>query len=263
MAKKQCSAIDLVDDLIRKQNGPGAKLELDEITDEQRRDMIVGKPVKASRKPKKEKEGPPQAPVTDSKADKDDQFERIRKFFTTLKNSKISRIYIGLDTGISGALAFYCPVYPGMTTVVDLPIMKLSKSGKTKAGNKRTQSVFDEAEIWRYVQEWMPLREKIIVCIEATRAMPIDTATTAHRLGYALGLWPMFLMSHGFAYMLVEPAVWKKDIGLTGKNKEYSRWLAQRRFPAAVSMLSRVKDDGRAEALLLCEFAQRAREGRG
>ncbi len=60
----------------------------------------------------------------------------------------------------------------------------------------------------------------------------------------------------------VMPAVWKRALGLTGADKSASRGRAQALFPQVRGDLQRVKDHGRAEALLLAEWARR-RQGRG
>ncbi|UFM66791.1 hypothetical protein LOS78_12730 [Paracoccus sp. MA] len=52
---------------------------------------------------------------------------------------------------------------------------------------------------------------------------------------------------------LVRPAVWKPALGLS-QDKRESLKMARDIFPDAADMLSRAKDDGRAEALLLTEY---------
>lgn len=52
----------------------------------------------------------------------------------------------------------------------------------------------------------------------------------------------------------VPPAKWKRAMGVT-KDKNSSRAKATELFPALANKLLRVKDDGRAEALLIAGFA--------
>lgn len=49
---------------------------------------------------------------------------------------------------------------------------------------------------------------------------------------------------------LVRPATWKSALGLSSDMQE-SLTMARDLFPGATDMLARVRDDGRAEALLL------------
>ncbi len=46
-------------------------------------------------------------------------------------------------------------------------------------------------------------------------------------------------------------------MGLAGKTKEDSRALAIQLFPALAEELKRVKDEGRAESLLIAEYGRR------
>ncbi|MEF9603307.1 hypothetical protein O4J55_13490 [Paracoccus sp. PXZ] len=55
---------------------------------------------------------------------------------------------------------------------------------------------------------------------------------------------------------LVRPTTWKPALGLTADKRE-SLAMARELFPGAADMLSRAKDDGRAEALLLTEYHRR------
>ena len=52
----------------------------------------------------------------------------------------------------------------------------------------------------------------------------------------------------------VTPAKWKGYFGLS-RDKGVSRGLAMQRFPDNASDFGRAKDDGRAEASLLCLYA--------
>jgi len=68
-------------------------------------------------------------------------------------------------------------------------------------------------------------------------------------------MWCGVMRSHGFQVIPVEPRRWKRDMKLTGKDKESSRQLALQLFPGMTDMMKRRKDHGRAEALLICTWA--------
>lgn len=55
---------------------------------------------------------------------------------------------------------------------------------------------------------------------------------------------------------LVRPRIWKEALGLSS-DKSASLELARSYFSDVAEMLARKKDDGRAEALLLCEYHRR------
>ena len=92
---------------------------------------------------------------------------------------------------------------------------------------------------------------------QAPFSMPGRTmgATSAFALGEGYGMLKGFCLSSGFRLLLPRPAAWKKHFGLTGKDKEASRQLANQLFPGVDLHLK--KHHGRAEALLLAEWARR------
>ena len=53
------------------------------------------------------------------------------------------------------------------------------------------------------------------------------------------------------------PAQWKGKLGLLNSGKGASREKAVNLFPSTESYLARVKDDGRAEALLLAHYGRK------
>jgi crossover junction endodeoxyribonuclease RuvC len=55
----------------------------------------------------------------------------------------------------------------------------------------------------------------------------------------------------------VHPMTWKKEFLLIGKPKEISIARAKQLFPSVADRLARKKDHGRAEALLIAEYARR------
>mgnify|MGYP001557458037 CR=1 FL=1 len=78
--------------------------------------------------------------------------------------------------------------------------------------------------------------------------------TSAFALGEGYGMLKGFCLSAGFRVLLPRPAAWKKHFGLIGKDKDASRQLANQLFPSVDLRLK--KDHGRAEALLLAEWAR-------
>ena len=74
--------------------------------------------------------------------------------------------------------------------------------------------------------------------------------------GRGLGLWEGLIVAMRLRYQLVAPQRWQKTMldGMS-KGKGASLAVAKRLFPSVE--LSRVKDHGRADALLLAEFGRR------
>lgn len=207
-------------------------------------------------KPRKTKEAPPVAPKTVSERDTRDQHEAMKQFFAAcLKHNSEAIIHVGIDPGHSGAFGLLYPPCRGLTTAIDIPTLTLARGGKTKRGNPRAKTIYDEGMIWEYVQCWLPVRDRLLITIEEAAPRAEDRGTTGFAVGYGYGMWPLFLRSHKFAVETVLPAVWKRAMGLLNKDKEWSRLMAQRLWPSAP--LLRKGDDGRAEALLIAEWERR------
>ena len=63
------------------------------------------------------------------------------------------------------------------------------------------------------------------------------------------------LQATGYVVVEIAPSVWKGGMNLT-QNKDDSLVMARRLFPKYEDKLKRKKDDGRAEAMLMCYFGQ-------
>ncbi|KAI5411751.1 variant 5 [Lathyrus oleraceus] len=76
--------------------------------------------------------------------------------------------------------------------------------------------------------------------------------------GFGYGLWIGILVSSGFTVVPVPSFTWKAKFELSGSKtaKDDSRKLASTLFPSLSSLLSRKKDHGRAEALLIAAYGK-------
>ena len=92
-----------------------------------------------------------------------------------------------------------------------------------------------------------------LVVIEEVGAMPKQGVASTFRFGFGCGVIRGVVQALELPIVLVTPAKWKREMHLDSDG-EKSRALAIRMFPAAAPLLQRVKDHGRAEALLLAAF---------
>ncbi len=91
--------------------------------------------------------------------------------------------------------------------------------------------------------------------------MPKQGVTSSFNFGYGLGIWEGIIAAYELPLEKVSPQRWKKTmLADMGKTKDASRYKAISLFPEVAGQLSRVKDDGRAEALLLAEYGRRLRK---
>jgi hypothetical protein len=145
---------------------------------------------------------------------------------------------IGIDPGsVSAAYAILGPEGE-CVDVDDVPVV---------------DRMVDAAEFDRIVSFWGP-REAII---ELVSAFPKQGIASAFRFGVGVGLLRGVLLANGIILHQVSASKWKKHFSL-GNDAEKSRALAIRFWPDC-EKLSRKKDHGRAEALLLARYRMETR----
>ena len=92
-----------------------------------------------------------------------------------------------------------------------------------------------------------------VVVVERVNAFPGQGVSSSFRFGKGTGIIIGVVAALGFKMIEVAPTLWKKHFRL-GPDKEQARALAIKTFPGAAKNLSRVKDAGRAEALLMASW---------
>lgn len=172
--------------------------------------------------------------------------QKFEKAFVQRK----SMIFIGIDPGLDGALAAI-QEDGSVIAVEDTPT--LTVKGKK---NKRHYNV---SEMYRNLRITVAAEGQrgVRVALENVHAMPGQGVSSMFSMGYGLGLWRGIIAALDLPLTMVEPVVWKRQMGLIGKDKAASVVLAQQRFPTAD--LRRKKDHGRADALLLALYLMEAK----
>jgi len=151
-------------------------------------------------------------------------------------------MYIGIDPGVTGAIAFINP--EGFSWVEDTPVEKAT-SGHNYLGASM-------AALIKSVE-----RNGIVhACIEDIVTLPGQNPAHVAKRGRGLGIWEGILLAEGIPYTIVRPHIWKKEMGLSS-DKSSSRALAQQLHPDLAACFARVKDDGRAEAALIADYGMR------
>lgn len=160
-----------------------------------------------------------------------------------------ARCILGVDPGLSGALALYNPAleteagHPhAIVDIIDTPIHVIE-------GKKFID--------YYALGAWLDLHACLIrlAVVEEVSAGPRDGRQSAFRFGETYGAIKGALGAYMVPMRLVRPAVWKKTMRLS-KDKEASRQAASRLFPAEGCELWPNKGhDGRAEALMLAIYA--------
>ncbi len=172
----------------------------------------------------------------------------------------MSMIYIGIDPGLSGAVGVIQEdslIGPhgdiDQYSVFDTPTL-------TVAGekNKRMHNTVAMADL---LHPFATDPKNVLVILESVHAMPKQGVSSSFSFGRGLGIWEGIIAALGLPLEMPSPQRWKKEmLADQGKDKDASRYKAIQLFPMLASQLSRVKDDGRAEAILMAEFGKRLRK---
>jgi len=152
------------------------------------------------------------------------------------------RVIIGVDPGFLGAIATLFP--NDVTLLADMPTLPGPK-GKTELNHN---GVLNEMRV-------SDSGHPGVVWLEKVGARPGQGVSSMFRFGQQLGALEMAATACGHELRYVTPATWKAHFGLSA-DKGVARGYAMKRFPQLADKLARVKDDGRAEALLIALYGK-------
>lgn len=166
----------------------------------------------------------------------------------------MSTIWIGIDPGLSGAIAVI-DANAGTLQFFDTPTVQV-KSGRT------VKNQMDPYAIITILRSFAEAHADVLVTLEKVGPMPGQGVTSMFNFGMGVGIWIGILAALKIPFQQVHPNTWKKlMMADMGKEKDASRIKAMQLFPQSAIELTRKKDHGRADALLLAAWAQRTRQG--
>lgn len=148
-------------------------------------------------------------------------------------------IFLGIDPGIAGALAFY---EDGVLEVRDMPTLKLG--GKSRVDAYALAQMLDGM-----------LAPKLCV-MEQVAARPGAGVSGMFNFGRSFGVVEGVIAAQFWSLDFVMPHVWKRDMHCP-KDKDGARARASQLFPKHVGQWPLKKHDGRAEAALLALYAEK------
>jgi crossover junction endodeoxyribonuclease RuvC len=155
-------------------------------------------------------------------------------------------LYVGIDPGLGGAIAV---LTDEQYHVLDTPVSWVTVG-------KKQRRRYDVHRIWEVLQG-LPVEGSAVAfaALEQGIAFPGQHCVATFSTGKGEGLWEGLLVARGFRLQVVPPNVWKATmLKGTSRDKSAARLVAQRLFPLAD--LAQRKDEGRAEALLLAQYAK-------
>jgi crossover junction endodeoxyribonuclease RuvC len=150
-------------------------------------------------------------------------------------------IYLAFDPGVTGAFAV---LDSSGEACYDIPVM----DAKGYVGREIDGA--ELADMLRSIVAYHPAE----AILERTSAMPGQGVASMFSMGVSRGVILGVLGALRISVREVEPRAWKKQLGLTGKDKDASLEMARLLFPSQRWRLTRKKDHNRAEALLLLYF---------
>jgi len=152
-------------------------------------------------------------------------------------------IYIGIDPGLNGAIAFL-DTEKGHLSVVDMPTFEVKRNNKAK----REVSPHGISDV-------LSLSQKISgVVLERVGAMPGQGVTSVFSFGRSVGVIEGVLAAEHIPVSIVTPQAWQKAAGVRG-GKDGARQRACELFPNYAGLFARKKDDGRADAACMAWYA--------
>lgn len=171
-------------------------------------------------------------------------------------------IYVGVDTGVSGAIGVIFP--DGTVEAFDMPTLQIVV-GKGK--DQKTRRVLDRKAILLFLETHGP--DDVCVALEKPSAMPKTTISKDGR-EITQGMGAVAMLSYGISHGVwlgictalripvdeIHPLTWKsKMCAGMAKGKDVSRLRVMELFPSVD--VTRKKDHGKADALLIAEYRRR------
>lgn len=174
--------------------------------------------------------------------------------------------YVGIDPGVTGAIAH---IWDGAPSVTDLMKMDVGKDGTTR-------NVLDTRSTWERLRDLacVDAPHDALFLLEAPIYGPAakkkekDEESVGHGIvslcnGFRLngqieGMLVALAYIYGCRYEIINPQVWKRAM-MPGeaRDKDAARLKAIQLFPSVAEQLKLKKHHNRAEALLLAEWGRR------
>ena len=150
---------------------------------------------------------------------------------------------IGIDPGKTGAMVILYP--DNSARAYQVPLIELK--------GKQQPAWYTWFDLWSVPAQTV---SPDLIVIENVAARPKQGVTSMFNFGQTLGFVKAIACSANSRIEHVTPSVWKGKLGLLKSNKGASRELARQLIPSLTPELTRVKDDGVAEAALLAHYGR-------
>lgn len=177
--------------------------------------------------------------------------------------SSSQTVYIGIDPGLSGAIAV---ITPDTYAVHDMPTLEVEAGKKrnktTGKMNPIIRNKYNIAEVRRILSQIRDEAHRncypVQLWLEKSQAMPDQGCVSHFNYGVGFGILQCASICLDIPLNLVAPVTWKKVVMAgQGKEKAAAVYRAQQLFPHVVLTTPRGRLlDGRAEALLIAHYGK-------
>ena len=170
------------------------------------------------------------------------------------------RVFVGIDPGNQGAIAFYRPhdnalhIYNMPTKAVPIPASQQRTSFLRNIKNKRVMDIGATAEI--FIRYHKHIHLAVIEDVTAMTYVSKDVgrrgqgAASSFKFGKSAGALFGILATLKIPTLAVRPVTWKLQMGLSA-DKKLSLRKAIDIFPLHKHKFEKFRDEGKAEASLL------------
>lgn len=158
------------------------------------------------------------------------------------------RYLLAADPGLSGAIAIL-DIVENTLTVHPTPTFEVPVVIKGKKKTRREIDLVALREMLSFKSE-----EVIGAFLEKVTARPTDSCVAAFRFAECFKAIETAFVMKSYPTHLVRPQVWKARFELIGEDKDASRGKASEFFPTCSELWKLKKEDGMAEAALICMF---------
>ena len=165
------------------------------------------------------------------------------------------KVYIGIDPGITGAIAAISKKkksHVDKIKIFDTPV-DIIKKGKSI---KKEYLPVEMANRIRIIINKYGV-ENCHIAIEKVHSMPKQGVASTFSFGRGYGIWLGIIATLHISFSNPTPQAWKKEMMRGMSDKDAARIRAQELFPKCATKLSLKKHIGRADALLIAEYARR------
>lgn len=156
-------------------------------------------------------------------------------------------LILGVDPGLSGAAAAL-DTTEWSVNVIDTPVLRLARGGKNR-------NEIDYYGMVRFLQECGEIDHAFI---ERVQSMPGQGVSSTFAFGRSTGVVIGAVAAHMISITEVAPRKWQNAMDIpVGAGKDAGRAMAMHLFPKQSDLFARVKDDGRADAVLIAVYGAR------